>query len=92
MGDCLPPVEEIPVVAGWTDLADKIGGKGRVGLWSHSQMKNEVFDISLIGKMNLDNLTFTPNFNPSVRDDVVMDDIDQTQEKMSDDFQSRIQA
>ena len=58
------------------------------------ELASQNFDISLIdSEMNLDNLTFTPNFNPSFStNDVVMDDIDQTQEKMSDDFQSRIQA
>ena len=94
-------ITEIPciVAKGWTDqqkqayvIADnKIYEKGEWDYGALSQMKelaSQNFDISLIdSEMNLDNLTFTPNFNPSFStNDVVMDDIDQTQEKMSDDF------
>lgn len=100
-------ITEIPciVAKGWTDqqkqayvIADnKIYEKGG---WDYGAVFNQMkelaaqnFDISLIdSEMNLDNLSYTPNFNPSFRtDDVGMDDIEQTQQKMSDDFRSRIQ-
>ena len=99
-------ITEIPciVAKGWTDqqkqayvIADnKIYEKGG---WDYgavySQMKelaSQNFDISLIdSEMNLDNLTFTPDFNPSFSTEVVDDlSMQNAQGKIDEDFQNRI--
>jgi len=99
-------IEEIPciVAKGWTDqqkkayvIADnKLYEKGE---WDYgavfSQMRelaSQDFDISLIDyEMNLDNLSYTPNFAPSIQtDDVSADDVIQAGDRLSENFESRI--
>lgn len=100
-------IMEIPciVAKGWTDeqkrayvIADnKIYEKGD---WDYgavfTQMKelaSQNFDISLIdSEMNLDNLTFTPEFNPSFSTEIVNEsDMQSAQDKIDGDYEGRMQ-
>lgn len=99
-------IQDIPciVARGWTEeqkqayvIADnKIYEKGE---WDYgavfTQMKelaSQNFDISLIDyEMNLDNLSFTPEFNPSFdTSQITGDDIDSASQRIESDYENRI--